>query len=48
MEEPLADFDWWFPDTVLKELAASLEKVLEIEILSVLLLSERGIPGWAH
>jgi len=35
VEEPLADLGWWFPDTVLGELAASLEKVLEIEILSL-------------
>ena len=35
MEEPLADLGWWFPDTVLGELAASLENVLEIEILSL-------------
>ena len=29
------DLDWWFPDAVLGELAASLENVLEIEILSL-------------
>ena len=36
MEEPLADLDWWFPDTVLGELAASLENMLELKILSLL------------
>ena len=36
VEEPLADLDWWFPDTVLGELAASLENTLELKILSLL------------